>query len=72
MLMNRKTQLDHKVLWGAEDPAKRYTGDLPHLTLEEYDLFVELKQNKLSTHLRLEQERVRFSVVREALKGYLL
>lgn len=72
MLMNRKTLLDHKMLWGAEDPAKRYTGDLPQLTSEEYDLFVELKQNKLSTHLRLEQERVRFSAVREALKGYIL
>ncbi|MEJ2661239.1 MAG: DUF2220 family protein [Desulfobacteraceae bacterium] len=72
MLMNRKTLLDHKALWGAEDSAKRYTGELPHLTSEEYDLFVDLKQDKLSTHLRLEQERVRFSAVREALKGYLL
>lgn len=71
MLMDRRTLLDHKVLWGAEDPAKRYTGDLAHLTSEENDLFVALKQNELSPHLRLEQERVRFSAVQEALKGYL-
>jgi hypothetical protein len=70
ILMNRKTLLDHKALWGAEDPAKRYAGDLPHLTSEEYELFVELKQNKLSTHLRLEQERVRFSAVQGALRRF--
>jgi hypothetical protein len=68
ILMNQKTLLDHKALWGAEDPDKRYAGDLHHLTSEEYDLFVELKQNILSNHLRLEQERVRFSAVQEALK----
>jgi hypothetical protein len=67
MLMDRKTLLDHRALWGAEEPAKRYTGDLAHLTSEEYHLFVELKQNKFGAHLRLEQERVRFSAVQEAL-----
>lgn len=70
ILMNRKTLMDHKALWGAEDPAKRYAGDLPHLTSEEYDLFIELKQNKLSAQLRLEQERVRFSAVQEALRCF--
>lgn len=72
MLMDRTTLMDHKALWGQEDPAKRYAGDLHHLTPEEYDLFVELKQNKLNTHVRLEQERVRFSTVQKVLKGYLL
>jgi hypothetical protein len=72
ILMDRKTLLDHRALWGAEDPAKSYTGELPHLTPEEDDLFVALKQNKFRPHLRLEQERVRFSAVREALKGYPL
>jgi hypothetical protein len=67
ILMNRKILLDHKALWGAEDPAKRYAGDLSHLTPEEYDLFVGLKQNTLGPHLRLEQERVRFSAFKEAL-----
>lgn len=69
ILMTRNTLMDHKALWGAEDPAKRYAGDLSHLTSEEYDLFVELKQNKWSTQLRLEQERVRFSALQEALDG---
>lgn len=78
ILMNRKNLLDHKALWGTEDPAKRYTGDLSHLTSEEHDLFVALKQNKIGSKLRLEQERVRYSAVQEALisiqsnKGYPL
>jgi hypothetical protein len=67
MLMDRKTLLDHRALWGAEEPAKRFTGDLGHLTSEECELYVALKQNKFGSHLRLEQERVRFSAVQEAL-----
>jgi hypothetical protein len=70
ILMNRKILLDHKALWGAEDPAKRYTGDLPHLTSEEYDLFVALQQHKYGPHLRLEQERVRFPAVQQAVRRF--
>ncbi len=70
MLMDRQTLLDHNSLWGAEDPSKCYTGDLTNLTSEEYELFIALKQNKLGVHLRLEQERVRFSAVREALRYF--
>jgi len=70
ILMDRQTLLDHKELWGAEDPAKRYTGDPANLTAEEYDLFVELKENSLGANLRLEQERIRFSALLEALRQF--
>ncbi len=71
MLMDRETLLAHKALWGAEPSDKRYTGILPHLTAEERELFMDLAQNKLGPHVRLEQERIRFSAVRRAL-GWLM
>lgn len=63
MLMDRKTLLDHKHLWGAEDPSKRYTSDLSNLTSEEQALFGDLKENQLGLNIRLEQERVGFSTL---------
>lgn len=63
ILMDRKTLLDHRELWGTEDPAKRYAGNPSNLTSEEYALFCDLKNNSLGPNIRLEQERVRFSAL---------
>lgn len=67
-LMDRATLLAHQSLWGAETPGKRFTGILAHLTQKELDLFSDLKQNRLGPHLRLEQERIRFSFLLDALR----
>lgn len=67
-LMDRETLLAHEALWGAETPGKRFTGTLAHLTQQELELFDDLKQNRLGPHLRLEQERIRFSVLLDALR----
>lgn len=73
ILMDRQTLLEHRHLWGSEDPSKRYTGAPAHLTTEEYELFCDLKQNRFGPNIRLEQERVRFSTLfalLSALFGY--
>lgn len=67
-LMDRETLLAHEDLWGAETPGKRYTGTPAHLTQQERALFDDLKQNRLGPCLRLEQERIRFSVLRNELR----
>jgi hypothetical protein len=63
ILMDRKTLLDHQEMWVTEPAEKIFTGELPHLTAEEDILFRELKQNTLGPHVRLEQERIRFSAL---------
>ncbi len=66
-LMDRQTFMDHQALWGTEIPGKRFTGNLAHLTEQEHELFDDLKQHRLGPHLRLEQERIRFSVLLHVL-----
>ncbi len=68
MLMDRQTLTAHEKLWGSEDPAKRYTNDLAHLTKEEHALFLDLKQDHLGSNIRLEQERIRFSYLKDKLR----
>ncbi|BBO87100.1 Wadjet anti-phage system protein JetD domain-containing protein [Desulfosarcina ovata] len=67
ILMDRRTLLDHRPLWGNESAVKRHTGRLTHLTSEEAALYEDLINNCLGTNLRLEQERIRFSALLEAL-----
>lgn len=64
-LMDRDTFLAFKALWTVErSPANR---DLDRLTPEELALYNDLRDNKLGTRLRLEQERIGFSWIRERL-----
>ncbi len=67
MLMDRATLLDHRALWGREDADKRYRGDPSRLTADERALFEDLVCDRLGERVRLEQERVNFSVLRAAL-----
>jgi len=61
MLMDRATLLAHRTQWVTEPvPA---TPELEHLTPDEAALCRDLAANELGPSVRLEQERVRFSLV---------
>lgn len=64
-LMDRGTLLEHRALWTTE-PSPTHA-ELSRLTPEESSLYDELRYDRLSASLRLEQERLRFSWVEAAL-----
>jgi hypothetical protein len=65
VLMDRATLLAHQAMWVHEaDPLAR---PLDRLSVEEADLFEDLRQNRLGDHVRLEQERIGFGWVQRAL-----
>ena len=64
-LMDRSTLLAFESLWGTEDsPIDR---DLPGLSAEERALYDDLRDNRLGRQVRLEQERIGFGWVEDAL-----
>ena len=63
--MDRATLLAFKAQWGVEENQTRR--DLPRLNVEERALYNELRDNRLSPNLRLEQERIGFGWVETAL-----
>lgn len=65
LLMDRATLLAFEAQWGVED--KQTLGDLPRLDAEECALYDDLRDNRLSPNLRLEQERIGFGWVETAL-----
>ncbi len=67
LLMDRETLLAHRRLWGREEDSKRHLDPLPHLEKEENSLYLDLRDNRLGDNIRLEQERIRFSVLQQAL-----
>lgn len=67
LFMDRATLLQHRDYWHHEStPTSR---PLSHLTPDETALYDDLRNNRLGKHLRLEQERVRFSWIQEHLPG---
>lgn len=64
-LMDRATLLAHEPLWGEEPDQASH--DLPRLTAEEHALYDDLRGNRLRHHLRLEQERIGFRWIADAL-----
>lgn len=65
ILMDRQTLLRHRDHWSVEtSPTRR---PLPHLTEDEQSLYQDLIGDVYGIGVRLEQERVRFSWVRDAL-----
>ena len=70
MLMDRKTLLDHRPMWVSEPSGKKCSGTPMHLTEAEAALYAELQDNGLAENVRLEQERIRFSALIEAI-GHL-
>jgi hypothetical protein len=65
-LMDRETFLGHQRLWVAEP--KPRNDQLSRLTAAESAVYDELRENKLGERVRLEQERVRYGLVVDALK----
>lgn len=66
-LMDEKTLLLFKELWGREELAQRFIKDLARLTPEEGTLFKSLRDNRWGDSVRLEQERIAFGHVRQAV-----
>jgi hypothetical protein len=68
-LMDRKTLMAHQPLWGTEPvPVVR---ELTRLTAPESALYADLVQNRFARALRLEQERISYSLLKEELKKIL-
>jgi hypothetical protein len=68
-LMNRQTLLAHRSLWGVE--ARPETADLSRLNHGESELYDQLRRNHWGDRVRLEQERVGFDYLSEALRGLI-
>ncbi len=66
-LMDRATLLAFEPLWGEEE--RQTLRDLPRLNAEERSLYDDLRDNRIRTNLRLEQERIGFGWVESALSG---
>jgi hypothetical protein len=65
LLMDRETLLAHRPLWVREDAPFR--GPLMRLMSDERELFEALVHNRLGEGIRLEQERVAFGRVQQAM-----
>lgn len=66
-LMDRQTLLSHRDLWG--DETQPETRELLRLSREEAALYDDLRLNRLGERVRLEQEKIGFDWVVEALAG---
>lgn len=65
LLMDDATLMAHAAQWGTEpQPVLR---DLPRLTAEESAVYNDLRDNRLRPNLRLEQERIGFGRLQQAL-----
>lgn len=69
LLMDTSTLHAHRQLWGNEEIDKRYNGELTRLHCAEQRLFIALRDNTHGSHLRLEQERISYAWVVEAIRA---
>lgn len=67
MLMDEKTLLAHRSLWGIE--LKPTIGRLDYLTQDESILYEKLCENNLEYHVRLEQEQIGYDFLLARLRG---
>lgn len=67
LLMDRETLLAHRTSWVTE--SQPFAGVLPGLNETERSLYEDLRDHRLATCLRLEQERIRYSHVISALRN---
>ncbi len=63
--MDRETLMAHRDLWVQEDD--RHGGPLDRLTIPERTLFDDLRHDHLGELVRLEQERISFGWLKQAL-----
>ena len=66
-LMDRSTLLAHQLQWGFEPPDKRHERPLSRLTDQEARLYDDLRLDRIKPHLRLEQERIGYRRLCDAL-----
>ncbi len=66
LLMDAETLLSHRELW-VEEPTQ-ITRDLPHLRPDEQQVYDGLRTGRWGQRVRLEQERIAFDRVREAVR----
>jgi hypothetical protein len=64
-LMDRETLLTHRALWGREP--ERQDKPLARLNAEEAAVYDDLRFDRLGERVRLEQERIRFGLVTQAV-----
>jgi hypothetical protein len=69
ILMDRETLLAHPQQW-VTAPAP-ITRPLPRLTADEASLYKDLVEGTYGDSVRLEQERIRFSILHDALRPWL-
>ncbi len=69
LLMDLPTLEAHREHWGTED--QPITADLPLLTAEERNLYDQLRDNRIRSGLRLEQERIGFNWLQQQLRELL-
>jgi hypothetical protein len=67
LLMDRATVLRHQEQWGHEkSPATR---ELPRLNEQEAELYNDLRNNRFTAALRLEQEKISYAFLQSALQS---
>ncbi len=66
LLMDEKTLHEHRQFWGREE--KSENRPLPRLTEQEQALYQNLLRHRYAENLRLEQERITFDCLTEALR----
>lgn len=67
LLMDRDTLLSHQALWSEEPRDRRCLHDLDALGDEERALYHDLRSDRLGERVRLEQERIGYSQVLDAV-----
>ncbi|MBL6957033.1 MAG: hypothetical protein ISR54_09520 [Chlorobium phaeobacteroides] len=65
-LMDRQTLLTHRSHWGMENQPE--TSTLTRLTSEEKALYDDLRHDRLGNRIRLEQEKIAFTTLLDALE----
>ncbi|MFW6021056.1 MAG: DUF3322 domain-containing protein [Guyparkeria sp.] len=71
LLMDRATLEAHRRLWTQEGRNQRFSGELDRLTDDEWQLFDDLRCDRLGERVRLEQERVDFGRLKACLGSWL-
>ncbi|WP_084766204.1 Wadjet anti-phage system protein JetD domain-containing protein [Nitrococcus mobilis] len=60
----------HRHLWVKEPRESRFEGHLSRLTDPEQALFEDLQANRLGENVRLEQERIAYGWLEQALRQF--
>ncbi|NIA00531.1 DUF3322 domain-containing protein [Massilia sp. CCM 8734] len=67
ILMDSAGLMAHRALWGEEDADKRFTGQPTRLARDELALFEALRDDVFGERIRMEQERLSYGWVQQAL-----